>query len=143
LGRDVFVLIYPLDGILGIGPDKLSSYNNPEKKVFPTLVSTMTEKGIIDHNVFSVYFQPVDHNAKEPKRINGEIVFGGGIKQHDLKKRLLFLSNSKLYIVEQRHVIDEVKYVPTTSNIDFAVKLYRYMFKVPLAYLESIGLLGC
>jgi hypothetical protein len=81
LVRRFFVLIFfSLDGILGIGPDKLSSYNNPERKVFPTLVTTMAEKGIIDHNVFSVYFQPVDYSAKDQKRINGEIVFGGGIQ---------------------------------------------------------------
>lgn len=70
-----------LDGILGIGPDKLSSYNNPQKKVFPTLVTTMAEKKIIDQNVFSVYFQPVNFSVAQPKRINGEIVFGGGIKR--------------------------------------------------------------
>lgn len=69
-----------VDGILGIGPDRLSVYNNPEKKVVPTLVTTMAEKGIIDHNMFSVYFQPIVYNAKDQdqKRINGEIVFGGG-----------------------------------------------------------------
>lgn len=67
------------DGILGIGPDRLSIYNNPDNKVIPTLVTTMFQDGIIDHNVFSVYFQPVIHTlAKEQKRINGEIVFGGG-----------------------------------------------------------------
>ncbi|KAI7892377.1 aspartic peptidase domain-containing protein [Mucor mucedo] len=69
------------DGILGIGPDKLSVYNNPDSKVIPTLVTTMYEQGIIDHNVFSVYFQPVSQNVnglREQKRVNGEIVFGGG-----------------------------------------------------------------
>ncbi|KAI9260324.1 aspartic peptidase domain-containing protein [Helicostylum pulchrum] len=69
------------DGILGIGPDKLSVYNNPDKKVIPTLVTTMFEQKIIDHNVFSVYFQPlakVSGDLREQKRINGEIVFGGG-----------------------------------------------------------------
>jgi hypothetical protein len=67
------------DGILGIGPDRLSIYNNPDNKVIPTLVTTMFQDGIIDHNVFSVYFQPVIHTlGKEQKRINGEIVFGGG-----------------------------------------------------------------
>lgn len=68
------------DGILGIGPDRLSIYNNPDNKIIPTLVTTMVEDGIIDHNVFSVYFQPVTHTGlvKDQKRINGEIVFGGG-----------------------------------------------------------------
>jgi hypothetical protein len=69
------------DGILGIGPDKLSVYNNPDGKVIPTLVTTMFEQGIIDHNVFSVYFQPISQTItglREQKRINGEIVFGGG-----------------------------------------------------------------
>jgi hypothetical protein len=69
------------DGILGIGPDRLSIYNNPDNKVIPTLVTTMFEGGIIDHNVFSVYFQPISRTStREQKRINGEIVFGGGNK---------------------------------------------------------------
>lgn len=70
------------DGILGIGPDRLSVYNNPDAKVYPTLVTTMFNEHIIDHNVFSVYFQPFNDKAinaaREQKRINGEIVFGGG-----------------------------------------------------------------
>ncbi|KAI8369709.1 aspartic peptidase domain-containing protein [Blakeslea trispora] len=67
------------DGILGIGPDALSVYNNPDKTVIPTVVTTMFEQNIIDHNVFSVYFQPVEGNdtERQDKRINGEIVFGG------------------------------------------------------------------
>lgn len=56
----------------------MSIYNNPEQKVIPTFVTTMFEEGIIDNNVFSVYFQPVTHNVREQKRVNGEIVFGGG-----------------------------------------------------------------
>lgn len=67
-----------IDGIFALGPDSLSIYNNPEKKVIPTFVTTMFEEGIIDNNVFSVYFQPLSHNAREQRRINGEIVFGGG-----------------------------------------------------------------
>lgn len=67
-----------IDGIFALGPDTLSIYNNPEKKVIPTFVTTMFEEGIIDNNVFSVYFQPLAHNVREQKRINGEIVFGGG-----------------------------------------------------------------
>lgn len=70
------------DGILGIGPDRLSIYNNADRKIYPNLVTTMYEKGLIDHNVFSVYFQPIANNIptskREQKRINGEIVFGGG-----------------------------------------------------------------
>lgn len=66
-----------IDGIFALGPDSLSIYNNPEKKVIPTFVTTMFEEGIIDNNVFSVYFQPLAH-VREQKRINGEIVFGGG-----------------------------------------------------------------
>ncbi|KAI8977896.1 aspartic peptidase domain-containing protein [Pilobolus umbonatus] len=66
------------DGILGLGPDALTVYNNPEHKVIPTLVTTMSEKGIIDHNIFSVYFQPVNKQSFEEKRVNGELVFGGG-----------------------------------------------------------------
>lgn len=67
-----------LDGILGIGPDRLSIYNNPGKKVVPTLVTSMYQNGIIDNDMFSIYFQPVlQANLREQKRINGEIVFGG------------------------------------------------------------------
>lgn len=70
------------DGILGIGPDRLSIYNNPKSIIYPNLVTTMYMKGLIDHNVFSVYFQPLTNSVstskKEQKRINGEIVFGGG-----------------------------------------------------------------
>lgn len=81
---------------MGIGPDKLSVYNNPDKKVIPTLVTTMFEQKIIDHNVFSVYFQPlskVSGGLREQKRINGEIVFGGGnalFSLFSLNKRIEF-----------------------------------------------------
>lgn len=75
------------DGILGIGPDKLSIYNNPDKKVVPTLVTSMFQQKIIDRNMFSVYFQPfTPMTGVEQKRINGEIVFGGG-KSFFLKRR--------------------------------------------------------
>ncbi|KAG1457827.1 hypothetical protein G6F55_005698 [Rhizopus delemar] len=83
------------DGILGIGPDILSIYDNPENKVIPTLVTTMYEKGVIGQKVFSVYFQPV---LSEKKRINGEIVFGG---------------------VEARHITGEVHYVPVSNRTEY------------------------
>lgn len=42
----------------------------------------MFEQGVIDHNVFSVYFQPVSQTTggsrEQKQRVNGEIVFGGG-----------------------------------------------------------------
>ncbi|KAI9470774.1 MAG: aspartic peptidase domain-containing protein [Benjaminiella poitrasii] len=66
------------DGILGLGPDELTVYNNPEHKIVPTLVTSMFQQDIIEHNMFSVYFQPVNFNDNEQNRINGEIVFGGG-----------------------------------------------------------------
>ncbi|KAG1442628.1 hypothetical protein G6F56_010988 [Rhizopus delemar] len=83
------------DGILGIGPDRLSMYNNPDKKIIPTLVTTMYQKGVIDHQMFSVYFHPL---TAQQKRINGEIVFGG---------------------VQDRHVQGKVKYAPLTSKKDY------------------------
>ncbi|ORY93447.1 aspartic peptidase domain-containing protein [Syncephalastrum racemosum] len=64
------------DGIIGIGPDVLSSYNNPEGRVIPTLVTTMFQDKVIDKNLFSVYFAPFDP-AQDNNRINGHIVFGG------------------------------------------------------------------
>ncbi|KAI8638395.1 aspartic peptidase domain-containing protein [Parasitella parasitica] len=86
------------DGIFALGPDNLSIYNNPGQKVIPTFVTTMFEEGIIDNNVFSVYFQPVTHNVREQKRINGEIVFGG---------------------VQERHIVGNVSYVSTTTQEEF------------------------
>ncbi|KAL9544370.1 hypothetical protein MBANPS3_007664 [Mucor bainieri] len=86
------------DGIFALGPDSLSIYNNPEKKVIPTFVTTMFEEGIIENNVFSVYFQPLAHNVREQKRINGEIVFGG---------------------VKESHIVSNVSYVPTTKQSNF------------------------
>ncbi|KAI8384750.1 aspartic peptidase domain-containing protein [Radiomyces spectabilis] len=65
------------DGILGIGPDSLSTYNNPDGKTIPTLVSTMYQQGLIRHNVFSVKFEPVNFTLAS-NRINGAITFGGG-----------------------------------------------------------------
>ncbi|CEP07520.1 hypothetical protein [Parasitella parasitica] len=88
------------DGIFALGPDNLSIYNNPEQKVIPTFVTTMFKEGIIDKNVFSVYFQPVTHNVREQKRINGEIVFGG---------------------VQDRHIVGNVSYVSTTTQNEFKV----------------------
>lgn len=71
-------LFFIIDGILGIGPDRLSIYNNPGKKVVPTLVTRMHQSGIIEDNMFSIYFQPVRHtHFGQRTRINGEIVFGG------------------------------------------------------------------
>ncbi|KAI7898986.1 aspartic peptidase domain-containing protein [Cokeromyces recurvatus] len=66
------------DGILGIGPDQLTVYNNPEHEIVPTLITTMFQQNIIDHNMFSIYFQPVNFTNNRANRINGEIVFGGG-----------------------------------------------------------------
>ncbi|OBZ89891.1 Gastricsin [Choanephora cucurbitarum] len=88
------------DGILGIGPDALSIYNNPDKSVIPTVVTTMFEQNIIDRNVFSVYFQPVEGTDadRQEKRINGEIVFGG---------------------YEDRHIVGNVSYVNITSQPSF------------------------
>ncbi|KAG2194375.1 hypothetical protein INT46_011093 [Mucor plumbeus] len=91
------------DGIFALGPDKLSVYNNPEQKVIPTFVTTMFEEGIIDNNVFSVYFQPIDR-VSEQNRINGEIVFGG-----------VFPSGS----VEDRHIVGDISYAPTTEKEEF------------------------
>ncbi|KAI7883330.1 acid protease, partial [Lichtheimia hyalospora FSU 10163] len=64
------------DGILGIGPDPLSRFNNPDNAVVPTLVSTMFEQGVISSNLFSIYFQPINGTSLE-SRINGNIIFGG------------------------------------------------------------------
>ncbi|KAI8982225.1 aspartic peptidase domain-containing protein [Mycotypha africana] len=69
------------DGILGMGPDSLSRYNNPDDVVVPTLATTMYEDGIIDENVFSIYFKPIDYDdttIEQQRRVNGAIVFGGG-----------------------------------------------------------------
>ncbi|KAI9245902.1 aspartic peptidase domain-containing protein [Sporodiniella umbellata] len=87
------------DGILGIGPDKLSIYNNPEKKVIPTIVTVMHQKGVIDHPIFSVYFHPLNN---QQKRINGEIVFGG---------------------VNPKRILGQVKYAPLTSKKEYLVSL--------------------
>lgn len=91
------ILTCSLDGILGIGPDRLSMYNNPENKIIPTLVTTMHEKDVINQKVFSVYFQPI--TTKQP-RINGEIVFGG---------------------VEAKHVVGDIKYAPVTNKKTYTV----------------------
>ncbi|RCI02596.1 hypothetical protein CU098_006375 [Rhizopus stolonifer] len=89
------------DGILGVGPDALSAFNNPDRNIVPTVVTTMHQQKVIDHNVFSIYFQPVskDGLSREEKRINGEIVFGG---------------------VEERHIASNVSYVPITQKNAFA-----------------------
>lgn len=111
------------DGILGIGPDKLSIYNNPDSMVVPTLVTTMFEQGIIDHNVFSVYFQPVSktvNGLREQKRVNGEIVFGGGnyiLFYYELQ----LITWHAIFLVEDRHITSNVSYVPTTKKPDFEV----------------------
>ncbi|KAL4207183.1 acid protease [Rhizopus microsporus] len=83
------------DGILGIGPDRLSIYNNPENKEYPTLVTTMYQKGVIAHQTFSVFFHPV---TTSKRRINGEIVFGG---------------------VDAKHIIGDIKYAPITRRKEF------------------------
>ncbi|ORZ23663.1 aspartic peptidase domain-containing protein [Absidia repens] len=67
------------DGILGLGPDVLTKFSNPESKILPTLVTSMSTHSIIRKNVFSVYFHPLEKNATLwESRINGEITFGGG-----------------------------------------------------------------
>ncbi|KAL0091194.1 aspartic peptidase domain-containing protein [Phycomyces blakesleeanus] len=66
------------DGIMGIGPDNLTVYNNPYGVIVPTVVTTMHRQKIIDKSIFSIYFHPVDHQDQEIDRINGEITFGGG-----------------------------------------------------------------
>ncbi|KAI9012110.1 aspartic peptidase domain-containing protein [Phycomyces nitens] len=66
------------DGIMGIGPDNLTVYNNPYGVIVPTIVTTMHTQSIIDKSIFSIYFHPVEHQAQEINRINGEITFGGG-----------------------------------------------------------------
>ncbi|KAI8096169.1 aspartic peptidase domain-containing protein [Halteromyces radiatus] len=67
------------DGILGIGPDALSKFNNPDGKILPTLVTSMVDYGIISKNVFSIYFRPLKENvAPWESPIDGEITFGGG-----------------------------------------------------------------
>ncbi|CAO0792078.1 unnamed protein product [Mucor circinelloides] len=105
------------DGIFALGPDTLSIYNNPEKKVIPTFVTTMFEEGIIDNNVFSVYFQPLAHNVREQKRINGEIVFGG---------------------VKESHIIGNVNYVSTTKQTNFKVDVITDYWAVDIDAI-SVG----
>jgi hypothetical protein len=61
-----------------IGPDQLSMFSNTEKRMVPTLVTSMYDQNIVDHNVFSVYFQPVSKDDVKSRHINGELVFGGG-----------------------------------------------------------------
>ncbi|KAI9279357.1 aspartic peptidase domain-containing protein [Sporodiniella umbellata] len=85
------------DGILGIGPDNLSLYDNPEKKVVPTLVTTMREKEYISRKLFSIYFHPYYPGQT---RINGEIVFGG---------------------VDPKHIVGEVRYTPVSKRKEYTV----------------------
>ncbi|KAI8140877.1 aspartic peptidase domain-containing protein [Fennellomyces sp. T-0311] len=66
-----------VDGILGIGPDVLSRYNNPNDQIVPTLVSSMHQAGVIANNSFSIYFKTFD-GATSDNRVNGDIIFGGG-----------------------------------------------------------------
>ncbi|ORX55023.1 acid protease, partial [Hesseltinella vesiculosa] len=66
------------DGILGLGPDILSKYDNPESLVLPTLVTSMTDQGLIAKNMFSIYFHPpAQAQAPWETRIDGDLVFGG------------------------------------------------------------------
>ncbi|KAF7724410.1 hypothetical protein EC973_001074 [Apophysomyces ossiformis] len=81
----------------GKGPDALSAYNNDEGVVMPTVVTTMYQSRIIDHNVFSVYFQPLDYSS-QLNRINGEVIFGG---------------------VNMSYVEGDVSYAPISTNQDF------------------------
>ncbi|KAI7859920.1 aspartic peptidase domain-containing protein [Circinella umbellata] len=66
------------DGIVGIGPDALSKYNNPDNVVVPTLVTSMKNAGVIKNSTFSVYFKSIDDTERSDTRVNGDIVFGGG-----------------------------------------------------------------
>ncbi|KAI9266905.1 aspartic peptidase domain-containing protein [Phascolomyces articulosus] len=66
------------DGIIGIGPDALSKYNNPDNVVVPTIVSSMQQAGVIRDNMFSVYFKALDDAERGNGRVNGNIIFGGG-----------------------------------------------------------------
>ncbi|KAG1561989.1 hypothetical protein G6F49_001312 [Rhizopus delemar] len=100
------------DGILGIGPDRLSMYNNPENKIIPTLVTTMHEKDVINQKIFSVYFQPI--TTKQP-RINGEIVFGG---------------------VEAKHVVGDIKNIENVQQD----ALGQYIFPCNATNLPNITL---
>ncbi|CDS13745.1 hypothetical protein LRAMOSA05919 [Lichtheimia ramosa] len=86
------------DGILGIGPDPLSRFNNPDNTIVPTLVTNMFEQGVISNNSFSIYFQPINDTSLE-SRINGNIIFGGV----DLDK-----------VVNK-----QVTYFPSTSHPDY------------------------
>ncbi|KAI8882287.1 acid protease, partial [Backusella circina FSU 941] len=86
------------DGILGLGPDTLSTFNNKDRKIIPTLVTSMFDNRLIDKNVFSIYFKPVTNQGFKNKRINGELVFGG---------------------VEEKHIKGPVTYAPITKNKKF------------------------
>ncbi|KAG0174315.1 hypothetical protein DFQ30_004873 [Apophysomyces sp. BC1015] len=86
------------DGILGIGPDALSTYNNPDGVIIPTIVTSMYQAKIIHHNVFSVYFQPLEYDTKI-KQVNGELVLGG---------------------VNMSYVEGNVTYAPISTNPDFS-----------------------
>ncbi|KAI8340170.1 aspartic peptidase domain-containing protein, partial [Chlamydoabsidia padenii] len=64
--------------IHAIGPDALSKFNNPDSKTLPTLVTSMFDHNIINKNVFSIYFHPVNNDtAIWESPINGDITFGG------------------------------------------------------------------
>ncbi|KAI9497443.1 aspartic peptidase domain-containing protein [Zychaea mexicana] len=87
------------DGILGIGPDVLSRYNNPDDVVVPTLVSSMHKADVIPNNTFSVYFKALESTEKNISRVNGDIIFGG---------------------VDLSRVENEtISYMPITSHSDF------------------------
>ncbi|CAO3633776.1 unnamed protein product [Cunninghamella blakesleeana] len=89
------------DGILGIGPDSLSKYNNDKEQELPTLITTMYRNKIISNNVFSIFFQPVKTvgaDLSDPSRINGEITFGG---------------------VDESKIASEIVYAPISKSIYF------------------------
>jgi hypothetical protein len=81
-----------------IGPDSLSVYNNKDKRVIPTLVTSMFDNKIIDKNVFSIYFKPVTDQDFKNKRINGELVFGGGKGIAKTRKRGIEYTKGLIYI---------------------------------------------
>ncbi|KAI7864807.1 aspartic peptidase domain-containing protein [Spinellus fusiger] len=86
------------DGIIGIGPDNLTVYNNPNGVVVPTIITVMHQQDIIEKNLFSVYFQPIQDFSSYLSRVNGEITFGG---------------------VNLERIKGDVYYMPLTTSQDF------------------------
>ncbi|CAO3597860.1 unnamed protein product [Absidia cylindrospora] len=83
------------DGILGLGPDALSKFNNPDAKTLPTLVTSMFDHKVITKNVFSIYFHPVsDDTVPWESPINGDITFGG-VNKTNLKGEITYAPVTK------------------------------------------------